>query len=277
METTAYIALSRQMALRRHMDLIAHNIADMTGAPIRRVALSFLLLFGLAAPAGAALLRAGAPLAAPFAETLVRAALQASGAPGEFQIVVDQPALPLGNPATFPTEINLEQFQHDPGGGRCQGALVGTFEGRERFRLPIFGRAQQVRRVPALRRPVAPDEVVTAAGLTWVEVPHAQVPPASITEPAEIVGAQARRRLAARRMLTERDLGPLLLVRRGRPVELIYARPGLYVTALGVAQEDGALGDLVRVTNAESRRPLQGIVSGPDEVAFGPAAAAPAR
>jgi flagellar basal body P-ring formation protein FlgA len=235
------------------------------------------LLLGLAAPAGAALLGAATPLTGPFAEALVRAALEASGAAGEFQIVVDQPALPLGNAATLATEVVIEQFQYDPTAGRFHGALVGTFEGRERFRLPIFGRAQPVLRVPALRRPVASDEVITAADLIWVQVPRAQVPPASLTEPAQIVGAQARRRLAAHRVLTERDLGPPLLVRRGHPVELIYAQAGLYVTALGVAQEDGTLGDPVRVINAASRRPLQGIVSGPDEVAFGSPAAARAR
>jgi flagellar basal body P-ring formation protein FlgA len=65
--------------------------------------------------------------------------------------------------------------------------------------------------------------------------------------------------------------------RRGHVVARIYARRGLYVTALGVAQEDGALGDLVRVMNAASRRQLQGVLSGPDEVAFGSAAAWPGR
>jgi flagella basal body P-ring formation protein FlgA len=244
---------------------------------MRPLALLWLLLLGLAAPAGAALLGAGAPLTATFAEALVRAALQASGAAGEFQIVVDRPALPLGNAATLATEVILEQFRYDPGTGRFHGALVGTFAGRERFRLAIFGRAQPVLRVPALRRPVAPDEIITAADLIWVQVPHTQVPPGGLIDAAEIVGAQARRRLAAHRVLTERDLGPPLLVRRGRPVELIYARPGLYVTALGVAQEDGALGEPVRVVNAESRRELQGVVSGSDEVAFGSAAAALAR
>jgi flagella basal body P-ring formation protein FlgA len=74
-------------------------------------------------------------------------------------------------------------------------------------------------------------------------------------------------------VLTERDLGPPYLVRRGHPVELIYARRGLYVSALGVAQEDGALGDPVRVLTAASRRQLQGVVSGPDQVAFRPMSA----
>jgi flagella basal body P-ring formation protein FlgA len=241
---------------------------------MRRLALLWLLLLGFVAPAGAAPLPAGAPLVTEFAEALVRAALPVDSA---FQITIDQPALPLGNDATLATEVILAQVQYDPAAGRFSGALVGTLAGRERFRLPILGRAQAVLRVPALRRAVAPDEMISEADLTWVEVAPASLPPASITEAAQIVGSQARRRLGAGRVLSERDLGPPYLVRRGHPVELIYARRGLYVTALGVAQEDGALGDPVRVVNAASRRQLQGVVSGPDEVAFRPMSAGPAQ
>jgi flagella basal body P-ring formation protein FlgA len=237
---------------------------------MRALVLVILLLLGLAPPAGAALLAPGAPLTSGFAEALVADALHAAGAVGAFQITIERPALPLGNPATSATEVALEPFRYDPAAGRFHGALVGVLDGRERFRLPIFGRAEAVLRVPALRRPVAPDEVIAAADLAWIEVPPASLPPASLTAAAQVIGSQARRRLGPGRVLTERDLGPPYLVRRGRPVELIYARPGLYVSALGVAQEDGALGDPVRVINAESRRQLQGVVSGPDEVAFGP-------
>jgi flagella basal body P-ring formation protein FlgA len=241
---------------------------------MRLLALCWLLLLGLAAPVGATLLPAGTALTAGFAEALVRAALPTDDATGSFQITIDQPPLPLGNTATLATEVMLEQFQYDPTAGRFQGALVGTFDGRERFRLPIVGRAEPVLRVPALRRPMAPDEVIGEADLTWIEVAPASLPLASITEAERVVGSQARRRLVAHRVLTERDLGPPYLVRRGHPVELVYAGPGLYVTALGVAQEDGALGDPVRVINAASRRQLQGVVSGPGEVAFGPGQAA---
>ena len=39
METTTYIALSRQMVLRRRMDVIANNIANMTASGFRAEAL----------------------------------------------------------------------------------------------------------------------------------------------------------------------------------------------------------------------------------------------
>jgi Flagella basal body rod protein len=39
METTAYIALSRHMALRRHMDVVANNVANMTASGFKAEAL----------------------------------------------------------------------------------------------------------------------------------------------------------------------------------------------------------------------------------------------
>src|SRR5262245_33555497 len=161
---------------------------------MQRSALLWLLLLGFVAPASAAPLAAGAPLVAEFTEALVRAALPADSA---FQITIDQPALPLGNGATLVTEVVLAQFQYDPAAGRFSGALVGTLAGRERFRLPILGRAEAVLRVPALRRPMAPDEMIGEADISWVELAPASLPPGSITEAAQIVGSQARRRLGA--------------------------------------------------------------------------------
>lgn len=244
---------------------------------MRLIGLLCLLLLGFFVPAGAALLPAGTPLTARFVAAPVSAALEVTGAGDQFHIIVDRPSLPLGNAATLAIEVTLEELQYDPTAGRFHGALIGTFEGRERFRLPIFGRARPVIRMPARSRPVAPHGLIRAADLTWVQVAQAHMPSASLTEPGPIVGSQARRRLAPGRVLSARDLGPPHLVRRGHPVELIYARPGLRVTALGVAQEDGALGAPVRVMNAASRRQLQGVVSGPDEVSVGATGPLPTR
>ena len=90
-----------------------------------------------------------------------------------------------------------------------------------------------------------------------------------MTAAAQLVGAEARRPLPAGRVLSERDLQAPRLVLRGRTVQLTYARPGLRLSVQGVAQSDGALGDLVRVVNLDSRRQLQGVVVGPDQVALG--------
>lgn len=236
-----------------------------------RIVVLLVLLLGGGAAAEAANLQAGEPLTERFAEALVTDAFQADGFrtdDGEdVRIVIDQPRLPLGNQATVDTEVVLADLDHDD--GRFRGTLVGTVDGEVRFRLPMHGRVQALLRVPALRRPLAAGELVTADDLIWVSLPPKRLPAGSMMAPEEIVGSEARRRLAAGRALRERDLRAPRLVRRGQPVELVYSGPGLRLSALGVAQEDGELGALVQVINANSRRQLQGLVTGPDEVTLG--------
>jgi flagella basal body P-ring formation protein FlgA len=49
-------------------------------------------------------------------------------------------------------------------------------------------------------------------------------------------------------------------------VTLVYETPGLTLTMLGKAIDSGTEGDLVNVLNVQSKRPVQGIVSGPGRV-----------
>ena len=90
-----------------------------------------------------------------------------------------------------------------------------------------------------------------------------------VSDPGQLIGSEARRALPPGRVLSERDLQAPRLVARGRTVQLVYRRPGLELQALGIAQADGALGELVRVVNLDSRQQLDGVVVGPDRVALG--------
>ena len=153
---------------------------------------------------------------------------------------------------------------------------MGTIGDQTRFRLPAEGRARELIELPVLARPVAAGEVITAADVDWITAAQSRLRPASVTAAEQLIGAEARRPLQPGRVLSERDLQTPRLVLRGRAVELVYARPGLQLSALGIAQTDGALGDLVRVVNADSRRPVEGVVVGPGRVALGSTGQAPA-
>jgi flagellar basal body P-ring formation protein FlgA len=60
------------------------------------------------------------------------------------------------------------------------------------------------------------------------------------------------------------------LVLRNEAVTLIYEAPGLMLTIRGKALESGAEGDLVNVLNIQSKRTVQGTVSGPGQVTMAP-------
>lgn len=117
-----------------------------------------------------------------------------------------------------------------------------------------------------LSRRVARGDVVAAADVEWREMPASRLPRDAMVALEDVAGSEARRNLAPGRALTGRDVGPPLWVRRGHPVRLIYSLDGLIITALGTAQDDGAEDTLVRVTNEDSRRQLQGLVTGLGQV-----------
>jgi flagella basal body P-ring formation protein FlgA len=249
---------------------------------MRRAWLLALLLLGLAgeaaAPTGvrATTLPGGMPLTRSFTEELLSAALTAGGAGEALEVHLEQPHLPLANQSTEATDIAVEGLSYDRESGRFSALLVGTIGNKIRFRLPAAGRAVELIQLPVLSRPVAAGEVITKADVDWITASPARLRPASVTAADQLIGAEARRPLQPGRVLSERDLQAPRLVLRGHTVQLVYTRPGLKLSALGIAQADGALGDLVRVVNLDSRRQIEGVVVGPDRVALGGSGQPPA-
>ena len=47
---------------------------------------------------------------------------------------------------------------------------------------------------------------------------------------------------------------------------LIYEAPGLYLTGRGKALDSGTEGDIVNIVNLQSKRTVQGVVTGPGQV-----------
>ncbi len=62
--------------------------------------------------------------------------------------------------------------------------------------------------------------------------------------------------------ITKNVLRDCPVVRRNQPVRIVLENGSLYITASGVSQEDGALGEIVRVQNTASRRIIHARVRG---------------
>ncbi len=217
----------------------------------------------------AASLPGSEPLTSAFAERLIVEELQKLGRKGGFDVVVDKPRLPMGNQERVSTRIVLDGLRLDESSGRFSAFLVGTVDTTPRFHLALEGRVRSLVSVAVLSRTVRRGERVTAHDLDWIELADDQLPKAALVDPDHIIGTEARRRLKPGRVLTNSDLGPPRLVRRGQAVRVIYADGDLRLTALGKARDDGAFGEPVRVLNAESNLQVLGIATGPDEVTVG--------
>src|SRR5205085_188257 len=111
-----------------------------------------------------------------------------------------------------------------------------------------------------------------ASDLTTVRRPKAEG--AVITDPTAAAGLAARHQLRPGQPLHDADLMKPALVQRNDIVTIFYEAPGINLTLRGQAQDGGALGDTINVMNTQSKRLVQGVVTGPGRVTV---AAVPAR
>ncbi len=80
------------------------------------------------------------------------------------------------------------------------------------------------------------------------------------------IGLAARHPLRPGQLLYAADLMKPQIVQRNDTVTLTYEAPGLMLTLRGQAQDAGALGDTIGVLNPQTKRVVQGVVSGPGRV-----------
>jgi len=75
----------------------------------------------------------------------------------------------------------------------------------------------------------------------------------ALTNPADVLGLEARVTLYPGRAVRAGDIGPPALVERNQLVTLVYAAGGLGITTEGRALARGGVGDVIQVMNLSSR------------------------
>jgi flagella basal body P-ring formation protein FlgA len=159
-----------------------------------------------------------------------------------------------------------EDVTFDPRTRRFAARIaVRGAEGRPLAR--VAGQAIEMAEVHVLQRAFNRGETVQAADVTVERRPRASVPGDALADGGEIAGRSARRTLPAGSVLRNGDLQRPEIVARGEIVTIVYEIPGMTLTLRGRANEAGAQGDTVNVTNPQSKRTLQATVVAPGKVA----------
>jgi flagella basal body P-ring formation protein FlgA len=120
--------------------------------------------------------------------------------------------------------------------------------------------------VAALARPLARGEVVRASDIVVERRPKAEAGTDIAGEADRVVGMALRRGIRAGQILRQADLMRPELVQRNESVTLVFEVPGIMLTSRAKALETGAEGDLISVMNIQSKRTVQGTVTGPSTV-----------
>jgi flagella basal body P-ring formation protein FlgA len=171
--------------------------------------------------------------------------------------------------------VQLEPNAGDLRAGRILYDRSGRFDmtfdvpgssAARRTPLRFIGTVVETVETAVLTRGINRGEVVKASDVAIERRPKADIHGDINATSANLVGLAAKRGLRAGDVLHGTDLMKPEIVQRNENVTLVYEAPGLVLTIRGKALETGALGDTVNVLNIQSKRNVQGTISGPGQV-----------
>jgi flagella basal body P-ring formation protein FlgA len=130
----------------------------------------------------------------------------------------------------------------------------------------VAGQLVETVEVVVPRRTVARGETLGKTDVLVERRPREGQASDLIGDPRAAIDKVATRALMAGAPLRAGDLRREEIVAKGDLVTLVYESRGLTITMRGRAGEAGAMGDVISVTNPQSKRVLHGTVSGPGRI-----------
>ena len=124
--------------------------------------------------------------------------------------------------------------------------------------------AQTAGQVLVLVRDVPRGHVLSADDLSWQDANPAR-PIRNGADMQLAVGLEVRRALKAGQPVLSADLKQPTLIRKGEPVKLVYVSAGVRLSVDGVAQNEAAKGEAVRVLNSYSKRTIDAVAEASGE------------
>jgi flagella basal body P-ring formation protein FlgA len=200
-----------------------------------------------------------------FAETIGeqverRLAEETGAAAAGYEIVIDWSKQPDGEDGL------LSSLRYDRMRRRFEA--VAEMRGGQQS---ISGFVRAETDIPVPVRQIAAKETLRPEDLTTRRIDMLTSHAETITDPDLPAGQQSRRSLKAGAPMLRRDLREIPAVERNDRVEMVYAFGPVELHGVGKALQSGKIGDIIRIQNTDSKKIIQGSVTGPGQVLVGAA------
>lgn len=210
-------------------------------------------------------------------ETELKEALALEGVSGNFDFEIsNRQTLVLMVPGSGgPVNIAVRDVVWDARNARFQAMVEMPAGSPQALRQKITGRVFPVTKLPVLTRTFGRGEVISEKDVEWLEVRDDMARRDVAQDVSQLIGQEPRYQVRARMPVRLAELQRPIMVQRGSLVTVSVRTPFMTLTTQGRAMEDGGKGDVIRISNAQSKRTIEAIIDGPGTAVVGAAQPAP--
>ncbi|NTU76422.1 MAG: flagellar basal body P-ring formation protein FlgA [Alphaproteobacteria bacterium] len=177
---------------------------------------------------------------------------------GKVEVQFDKRNLEVHLPSDRAPEFALNGFAYEAQTHRFNAELNAPTGAAP---VALTGRVIVKRDVPVLTKRLPAGTTLGEADLEMITLPEDRLNAGVITDAAQLIGHELRHEAAEGQPLQKRDVTPPRLITRGSLITMRIQTPYMVITAQGRALQDGRAGEVVRVTNTQSNRTVEGTVT----------------
>ncbi|MBF0167741.1 MAG: flagellar basal body P-ring formation protein FlgA [Alphaproteobacteria bacterium] len=204
--------------------------------------------------------RAGQTVGRETIENALLSALAPYGIAADSAIELANRSIALVIPVEVKPTVAVRALAYDERSRRFTATLETPAGVPNALMAKVSGRVVTQVGIPVLARSIAQNEPISADDLKFVQISADAVRADTLTEISQIVGKAPRRLLKVGQMVSKQDIQRPIMVPKNSTVTMIVRNSAMTLTAQGRANEDGSEGDVIHVTNAQSRNVVEATV-----------------
>lgn len=155
-------------------------------------------------------------------------------------------------PATSMPELAVYDLKFDKQSGRFMATISAPANSPSAQKYRLAGRIFQMTEVPVLSRQISANEVIGANDIEWQRTRSDRLSRDTAMNPEELIGMAPKRGIREGTPIRLSEVSAPIVVKKKGLVTIIYQHPFMTLTAQGRSLQNGAVGDIIRVTNVQS-------------------------
>jgi flagellar basal body P-ring formation protein FlgA len=203
-------------------------------------------------------------------ETDIEKALQEkileTGMDEKFTMRFSSPLSPITLPANEDDTLEITGFSFDPQKDQFNAVIVAPSASNPLKRMTLVGSIERLVAVPVLKNTLKNGDIIGAMDIEYLELAQSKIPSGALLDETALVSMTPRRVAHSGKPILSNELEHPKMVDRGDNITLIFETGPMTLTIKGKSLQSGALGDTVRVSNIDSNKNLQGVVTAHREV-----------
>lgn len=193
-------------------------------------------------------------------------ALRESGVKESFSVEYSSALTDITLPADSEATVEISALKFDPHSDLFRATLAAPSVKNPVKRMDVTGRIERLVSVPVLKNSLKNGDVIGAMDIDYIDMPRHRIAVDTVLDEKDLVNLTPRRLVASGRAVQRNELEQPRMVDRGDAITLVFANGPMTLTIKGKSLQAGAMGDMIRVSNLESNKMLQGIVTAHREV-----------